>query len=54
MLRTMGIIVAANVYAESQSTEEKRAIVLAHDFAIFAEKPALSLIFNFDEGLEEP
>jgi hypothetical protein len=38
------IIVVANVYAESQSTDQKRTVVLAHDFATSAEKPALSLM----------
>jgi hypothetical protein len=38
------VIIVANVYAESQSTDQKRTVVLAHDFATFAEKPALSLM----------
>jgi hypothetical protein len=40
------IIVVANVYAESQSTDKKRTVVLVHDFAAFAEKPALSLMMD--------
>ena len=38
------IIVVADVHAESQSTDKKRTVILAHDFATFAEKPALSLM----------
>ena len=36
------IIVVANVDTESQSTDKKkRTVILTHDFATFAEKPAM-------------
>jgi hypothetical protein len=40
------VIVVANVYAESQSTDKKCTVVLVHNFAAFTEKPALSLMMD--------
>lgn len=45
MCKTMGwVIDVAKVLAESQGTDKKRTVVLAHDFATFDEKTASSLM----------
>lgn len=41
-------MVVVIVYAESQSTDQKRTVVLVHDIATFAERRALSLMKDYE------